>query len=133
MRRFEVAEGSMAPGLLPGDYLVTTALRRPRRGDVVVFPHPHRRSFWLVKRIVGLPGERMELADGVLRADGVAVGGAPPTPGDGAWTVADDEVFVLSDARGSTLADSRTFGPVPAADCERVRLRYWPPRRIRLW
>jgi signal peptidase I len=133
MRRFEVAEGSMAPALLPGDWLVTTGLRRPRRGDVVVFPHPHHRSFWLVKRVVGLPGERVEVAEGLVRVDGTAVPHDVATPGGGAWTLDGDQVFVLSDARTATLADSRTFGPVPVAGCERVRLRYWPAGRIRLW
>ncbi|NIR41755.1 MAG: signal peptidase I, partial [Actinobacteria bacterium] len=66
-----------------------------------------------------LPGERLEIGGGVVRVDGRPLP-APldlPTPGGGAWTVDDGEVFVLSDARARTQADSRTFGPVPAAGC----------------
>lgn len=135
MRRFEVAEESMAPALRPGDYLVTRRLRTPGRGDLVVLPHPARTAFWLVKRIVGLPGERVEIADGRVTVDGHPL--PPfldlPTPGAGTWTVDGDEVFVLSDARARTQADSRTFGPVPAAGCRRVVARYWPPGRLRRW
>ncbi len=57
LRRYEIAEGSMSPALEPGDYVV--AVRRPRRvrpGDVVIFDHPERKGFTLVKRVAAASG-----------------------------------------------------------------------------
>ncbi len=127
LRRFEVAEESMLPSLRPGDRLLCVRLRRPpRRASVVVFEHPERPGFWLVKRVVALPGETVEI-DGVVRIDGVVFPGpwgAEGTPGAGRWEVGAGEMFVLSDARLRTRADSRTFGPVPIAGAYRPLLRY---------
>lgn len=101
----------MSPALEPGDYLVTRAGGRLRRGGIVVFEHPHRPGFLLVKRLAGLPGDEVDLDGRTVR-------------------VAEGEVIVLSDARTLTRADSRTFGPVPLDRVERVVFRYWPPRRL---
>lgn len=51
MKRFEVSEWSMAPGLRPGDEVVATDSISPVPGDVVVFEHPARADFWLIKRL----------------------------------------------------------------------------------
>ncbi len=75
LRRYEIAEESMAPTLLPGDYVV--AVRRPRRvrpGDVVIFEHPDREGFTLVKRARDVTGGRV-IASGDNRA---ASADAPP-------------------------------------------------------
>jgi signal peptidase I len=82
-----VGSGAMAPGLLPGDVVVVSrlaygvrlpftsvtvwALPPPARGDVVVFPDPTEPSRRLVKRVVGLPGEVVELREQTLLVDGV--------------------------------------------------------------
>ncbi|MEX2653608.1 MAG: S24/S26 family peptidase [Acidimicrobiia bacterium] len=52
MRRFEVAEESMLPGLRPGDILLARRSDHPPPGSIVVFPHPNDRAMWLVKRLV---------------------------------------------------------------------------------
>ena len=99
---------------------------RPARGAIVFFPHPHRRGFWLVKRVVAVGGERVTIDGGT-----VLVGGAPlaepwttdPTEGEGEWLLPRGTVFVLSDARRRSRADSRTFGPVP------TKMMYTPLRR----
>ncbi|HEX6954446.1 MAG TPA: signal peptidase I [Agromyces sp.] len=68
-----VRTGSMRPALQPGDRLLTTRVHRGarlRRGDVVVF-RSHELGETLVKRLIGLPGERVELTgDGLVRVDG---------------------------------------------------------------
>lgn len=73
----------MRPALPPGSEVVATDSRQAAIGDIVVVPHPDRDGFWLVKRVAEAPH--------------------PIEPGM-AW--------VLSDNRGVTRADSRTFGPV---------------------
>ncbi len=58
--------GSMKPGLLVGDYLVTTRFYdQPQRGEVVVFRHPDQRAEF-IKRIIGLPGDKVQMRDGIV-------------------------------------------------------------------
>lgn len=124
----------MAPTLEHGDWIVARRLTSlPRRGAIVVFPHPHR-PMELVKRVVGLPGERITVTNGQVHV-GESVLAEPwadgPTLPDGEWTLGPNEVFVLGDARASTSVDSRAFGPVDAGTVTwQVGARYWPPRSI---
>ncbi len=98
----------MTPELEPGDWLVATRPARLRPGDLVVVEHPERPGFELVKRLTALPGGPV-----------------------GALFLGPDEHWVTGDRRGSST-DSTWFGPVGARHIRGlVRLRYWPPRRIR--
>jgi signal peptidase I len=65
---FEVVSESMLPTLLAGDRLIVNKLAQPRRGDVVVFERGGER---FVKRVVGLPGERVEVRGARVRVNGV--------------------------------------------------------------
>jgi signal peptidase I len=163
-----VAGDSMRPTLLPGQRVAVGPLDRPpRRGDLVVVRRASSRSTgawggcggrspprsWgspdpsagleVVKRVVGLPGERVRLVAGRLEVDGREVAepylGGPP----GGWAGApqakardldlrlgEDQYLVLGDHRAAST-DGRDFGPVPAAALAgRVRFAYWPPRRL---
>lgn len=112
----DVEGDSMAPSLEAGDRLVVRPVGPwgARRGDVVLVRDPRRPERVTVKRLVGLPGEDVELREGRLRIDGVArlepyVTGRS---GDDRCHVPSGHVYVLGDnRRGST--DSRTYGPVP--------------------
>jgi nickel-type superoxide dismutase maturation protease len=86
--RVEVRGDSMAPSLRDGDWLLAIRPGRIHRGDVVVVEHPERPGFELVKRVAGVPGDRM--GDRVLASDEF-------------WLVGDHEV---------ASSDSRSFGPV---------------------
>jgi signal peptidase I len=137
LRRYEIAERSMEPALLPGDWVVAVPWRQPRRGDVVVVQHPYRPEFDLVKRVVGLPGETI-----VADPDGhVFLGGHGGLDGWGRgrtgpakeWDVPSDCVFLLGDAREVSRDDSRTLGPIPVGGIDwQIRFRYWPRGRIGL-
>ncbi|WP_449386090.1 signal peptidase I [Cellulomonas soli] len=129
MRLARVAGTSMAPTYRPADLLVLSSPgRRPvRRGDVVVLS---RGASSLVKRVVGVPGDVLELEAGRLRRRGRPVGPAaePARPRGAAvqgWTVPAGSCFVV----GDNLAlsdDSRVWEEpfVPAADVQaRVRWR----------
>jgi len=88
LQTFVITSGSMESTLLVGDYLVVnraaigsqipfTNLRipgysEPRRGDVLVFDPPHEPDLKLVKRLVGMPGQTLEMRDKVLYVDGQA-------------------------------------------------------------
>jgi len=135
---------SMRPTLLPGQWLAVGPLDRPpRRGDLVVVRRESTHSAMeMVKRVVGLPGERVRLVAGRLEVDGVEVAepylgdtggeaGAPPAgAGDLDVRLGGDQYLVLGDHRAAST-DGRDFGPVPAAALTgRVRFAYWPPRRL---
>jgi signal peptidase I len=107
---------SMLPTLRPGQRIAVGPPQRPlRRGAVVVVRHPAGDGLELVKRVVGLPGERVHLAGG--RPDGV---------------LGPDEYLVLGDHREAST-DGRAFGPVGWEQVVGVvRFAYWPPRRLRV-
>lgn len=128
IRRFAIAESSMEPALSDGDYVITVPVRSVARGQVVVFEHPSRPGFYLVKRVVGLPGEQLTIENGDVFIDGVRFDDpwtTVATSGDGSWTITEGTAFVLGDLR-TMSSDSRTLGPIPIARCRRVTWRYWP-------
>ena len=131
LRRYEIAEHSMQPAFDPGDYVIAQVRRGiPDRGDVVIFNHPKRPGFELVKRVVGLPGEDVAISNAQVHIDGSVLAepwADGPTIGDGSWSLGDLEVFVLGDNRAHSAGDSRTVGPIPLGDVGwRVDFRYWP-------
>jgi nickel-type superoxide dismutase maturation protease len=99
---------SMAPMLLPGDWMLVVTPERFERDDVVVVEHPQRPGYEVVKRLTGVPGDIV--GDRVL---------------------GDDEYWVEGDyAQRST--DSRQFGPVPGRSLKaKAVLIYWPLERRR--
>jgi|FLYL01.1.fsa_nt_gi signal peptidase I len=132
-RRFLVADQSMSPALRPGDRLLGLR-RRPRRGEVVAFQHPLREGFWLVKRAVGLPGETVVIEAGEVLVDGLPldVWSTDATEPPGEWRLGEEEVFVLSDARHRSRADSRELGPLPTSALWALVVRYRPLTRLGL-
>lgn len=132
LRRYAISEHSMEPALAEGDWTVARRLTAlPRRGAVVVFPHPLRPDMELVKRAVGLPGEQVTIANGQVHIDD-AVLAEPwadgPSRPDGDWILGPDELFVLGDARSSSADDSRTLGLITASTVRwQIAARYWPP------
>ena len=90
-----------------------------------------------LKRVVGLPGERIEQTEGLLLIDGGRLTepylqGLPSMVGleENTWTLADEEYFVLGDNRAHST-DSREFGPVRDEDIVGTALfRYWPLHRL---
>lgn len=129
---------SMEPSLQDGDRLVvdrvTCNLGEVHRGDVVVLRYPRNPTVDFVKRVVGLPGDRIALRRGQLWVNGSMA------PDD--WTCISDRdttgdvevpsgsYFVLGDNRPISC-DSREFGLVPQELLKgRVRARFWPLDRV---
>jgi signal peptidase I len=129
-----VKGGSMRPTLGPGQRVAVAPLvRSPGRGDLVVLNRPG--NLEVVKRVVGLPGERVRLLSGQLEVDGRAVPepylAGPPSFGDLDLELGPAQYLVLGDHRAAST-DGRDFGPVGAdVLVGRVRFAYWPPRRLR--
>lgn len=136
---FSVVRGSsMRPGIEDGDRILidplTPALFGIERGDVVVLRCPLDPSLDYIKRVVGLPGDRIVLEEGRLFVNGVEVSEPYVAEVDRRsrvrTTVREGHYFVLGDNRPHS-SDSREFGQVPA-DLLRgtVEVRVWPPERI---
>jgi len=135
---FLVSGSSMEPGFSNGNYLLVDELtyrfRNPERGEVVVFKYPKDTSSYFIKRIIGLPGETVEVKNGQV---GIMSGGLPQTlrepyvlqkmdVADFTKTLGPDEYFVMGDNRNFSF-DSRSWGPLPKDDLVGVvRFRLWP-------
>ncbi len=124
---------SMEPNLHPNERLIVDKLsyrmRAPERGDIVVVDLPMMEEM-LVKRIVALPGEQVEIRRGVVYVNGAPI--EEPFPHDTIeydmprLTLGPLSYFVLGDNRGNSN-DSRSFGPITRDQIMgRVWLRYWP-------
>jgi signal peptidase I len=110
----------------------TWCVRQPRRGDVIIFAYPLDPSRDFIKRVIGLPGETVEVRAGRVYINGQLMPEPfGPNPGSysvGPITVGPDEVFVLGDNRNNS-SDSRTWGPLPQKYIiGKALLSYWPPR-----
>lgn len=141
--RVMVTQASMQPNLLEGQHLIVSRLAYtftdPRRGDIVVFSRPDSpRGFYLVKRIVGLPGETITVSQG----GAVLINGHPldepyatiiDLPGNlttREWTVPEGSYFVLGDNRRGSI-DSRSWGFLGRDEIVgRAWFSYWPPKAI---
>ena len=137
---FVVDGPSMEPTLVGGERIWVTRLdelwtKAPARGDIVVF-QAWGQSEPFVKRVIGLPGEAVEVRDDQVWIDGQPL--VEPylhevTSGShGPLLLGERELFVLGDNRDQS-ADSRSYGPLPMeALTGTARMRYWPPDHVSL-
>jgi signal peptidase I len=118
----------------------------PREGDIVVFNRPatwHVPDQVVVKRVIGLPGDKLQLKKGHVLVNGLLLDesyvnsnckhGTQPIPigGRSKWTVPANDVFVMGDNRCNS-DDSRAFGPIPQSNIiGRAFMIIWPLNRIR--
>jgi len=129
---------SMEPNLHTDQRLVIEKIsyrfHGPRRGDIVVLKLPDHSDELLIKRVIALPGERIEIRDGNVYIDGALLDEPyldQRTPGTMASQVIPPlHVFVLGDNRMASN-DSRAFGPVPLDDIlGKAWASYWPPSEL---
>jgi signal peptidase I len=134
--RIRVESISMQPTLYAGDFVIVNKLAyqlgQPHRGDIIVFrypPDPNQVPY--IKRVIGLPGDQIHIADGKVLINGQVL--AEPylrvtTNRGGDWTVPPDSLFVMGDNRNNS-SDSRSWGMVPFRNViGRALVVYWPPQ-----
>lgn len=122
---FVVKGASMEPNFYDNEYLIVDELtyrfREPERGEVVVFHPPKNDAQYYIKRVIGLPGEEIEIRNGKITIynteypNGVALTEAyidEYTDGTLRRVMGEGEYFLMGDNREASL-DSRVFGPVP--------------------
>ena len=118
--RIRVESVSMKPNLIEGDFVLVNRiayrLSSPQRGDIIVFKYPPEpNSTPYIKRIIGLPGDQIQIRDSNVYINGNLL--AEPylmsnTMRGGEWTVTEDSLFVMGDNRNNS-SDSRNWGLVP--------------------
>lgn len=129
---------SMEPNLHDNERVivdkVSYRIGEPSRGDIVVFPVKGE-PLPLIKRVIGLPGETVEIRGGRVWVNGIALNepyASGPTFGNmSPVRVPPNSVFVMGDNRapGGSL-DSRRLGPILLSKIVgRAQLAYWPPAR----
>jgi signal peptidase I len=134
VQNFQVDGPSMRPGLHTGEYVLVNKLayvfHQPARGDVIVFELPQDTSENLIKRVIGLPGDKLVITPTSVTVNGVTINepyiSAPNGPPAETLTVPANEYFVMGDNR-PVSDDSRDWGFLPRNDIigEAVMV-YWP-------
>lgn len=124
---------SMVSNFQDGELLLTEKVSyrfsEPKRGDVVVFEAPVGRQVDFIKRIIGLPGDRVEIKGGSVFVNGNKI--LEPyisalTQGEENVKLGENEYFVLGDNRTAS-SDSRIFGSIKRKSIRgRVWFVYWP-------
>lgn len=139
--RSQVDGHSMEPTFYGNDRLVVSRvnylLGDPERGDILVFNSLNEREaeqgVMLIKRVVGLPGDTVEMQNQQVYINGEALDESYIKEAcqqsrcpDDTWTLGEDEYFMMGDNRNNSR-DSRRFGTVPITKIiGKVIFRYWP-------
>jgi signal peptidase I len=159
VQAFKIPTGSMRMTLIEGDAILVNKfiygakipftdirfpeITPPSRGDVIVFIFPQDTKKDFIKRIVGLPGETVEIKNGTIYINDKPADNQKLSPqyyynrGDYGdlgkkIKIPDDQFFVLGDNSASSQ-DSRYWGFVPRRNLlGKAMVIYWPPNRIRL-
>ena len=132
---FYTNSGSMDPTIRIGDRMVLMKIGSIKKSDIIIFKSPEDTETYLVKRVIGLPGDVVEIAGGQLYLNG--------KPMDEPYLkesfivykydlaqVPPGKLFVLGDNRNNS-EDSSVWGFLLAENMRgKVIFRYWPPKRL---
>lgn len=132
--RYRIDGSSMTPTLEDSQYLIINNLayylNEPERGDIIVFHHP-KSDINLIKRVIGLPGDTVEITNQAVTVNGVPLDEPyiKELPRyNGRWTVPVGEYFVLGDNRNNS-SDSHTWLFLPKENIiGKAVIIYWPPQ-----
>lgn len=135
VENYRIEGFSMEPNFHDGQFLLVSKVNylfgQPQRGDVIIFRYPLDPKKNFIKRVIGLPGEKVQIRGGRLFIDDVKI--PEPYPfnhADYDWgpqTIGPDEYFVLGDNRPES-SDSHAWGMLPAKDIiGKAWVSYWPP------
>lgn len=137
--RFVVDGPSMQPNFETGQFVIVSRVNyligEPQRGDVVVFQYPGNLADDYIKRVIGTPGDTVEIRNTQVYVNGELLNEPyinepcePSRCGDNVWELGEDEYFMMGDNRNHS-SDSRGFGPVARKlIIGEALLRYWPPQ-----
>jgi signal peptidase I len=132
--RIRVDGASMEPTLVSGEYVIVSRLSyrmgSPQRGDIIVFHYPRDPQEEYIKRVIGLPGDEVEMKNGSVYVNGKLLEESylnVKTNYLGTWSIPEGQLFVLGDNRNNS-SDSHDWGTVPMDYVVgKAVLVYWPP------
>jgi signal peptidase I len=132
--RIRVDGASMEPTLVSGEYVIVNRisyrLGSPKRGDIIVFHFPRDPKEEYIKRVIGLPGDEVEVKNNAVYVNGQHLDESylkVTTNYIGTWKVPESQLFVLGDNRNNS-SDSHDWGTVPKDYVVgKAILVYWPP------
>jgi signal peptidase I len=133
--RIRVDGTSMEPTLHHGQFVLVNKLAYkfgdPQMGDVIVFHYPRDPDQEYIKRVIGLPGDTVEIINGQVYVNDQLIDepyiAASPNYGPNNWYVPADSLFVLGDNRNNS-SDSHSWGSVPTEYVVgKALVVYWPP------
>ncbi len=141
----QVKGASMEPSFYSGEYILTSKVtyrfRSPHRGDVIVFKAPTNQDIDYIKRIIGLPGDKIMVKNAIVYVNGTPLNETYISDKTNLWeggylkdgmpiTIPPGDIFVLGDNRPRS-SDSREFGPVPEDSIiGQVFYRYFPANKM---
>jgi len=141
VQSYTVVMSSMYPTFEEGECIMVNKMSYrssgPQRGDVIVFNPPFDSKFPYIKRVIGLPGETVEVKDGKVFIDGTPLEEdeyirEPPDEPMPATEIPENEYFVLGDNRNNSN-DSRNNWTVPRDNIiGKAWFTYWPPSRLKV-
>jgi signal peptidase I len=142
---FLVSGTSMYPNFQNGDYVLvdelTYRIRPPERGEVVVFHDPQDYTTYFIKRVIGLPGEKVTLMNNTIMVyndahpkgfalDESYLPAGTDTSGNATYNLSSSTYLMFGDNRPFSY-DSRSWGPLPTKNIVGlVRIRLWPLNEI---
>ena len=139
MNIYRIKNRSMEPYLHNNDLILTRKWDTPRRGQILLMRSKIYPNQLNIKRLVGLPGDKIAIKEGSLwlNGRGLTEPYLKSTPAssleiDRDWVVPEGTVFVLSDNRILGTEDSRKYGPIPkqSVECQMI-MRIWPLIRLK--
>jgi signal peptidase I len=144
MQPNQVKGASMEPTFISGDYILTSKItykfRSMERGDVIVFKSPKNPDIDYIKRIIGLPGDKLTIKDKEIYINDVLIAENYISDKTNVWeggfskesvptTIPEDSLFVMGDNRPRS-SDSREFGTIPISSIiGQVFFRYFPANK----
>ena len=146
---YKIPTGSMRPTFLEGDRIfvdkVSYRFREPERGDIMVFKYPLDKKKDFVKRLAGLPGDKLEIREGKVYINGEPLLDTPfsehyyynredwnfAQKGE-VYSIPPESYFVLGD-NSAQSSDSRNWGFVPGNNIVgKAFFIWWPPKRVKI-
>lgn len=134
-----IPSGSMLPTIQLQDRVMVNKFiyyfKKPQRGDIIVFQPPLKSSEDYIKRLIGLPGDKVEVRDSIVFINDQPLNepyiNEPPNYNFGPTIVPQNSLFVMGDNRNSSF-DSHLWNAWLTQDKVKGKafFRYWPPSRM---